>query len=184
MTKEQFRQGAQLKPMTGPPMRIHLKDDAKPFAIYTPRLIPLAYQDDVKKELEAMVAQGIITPVGDQPSPWCHPLVAVAKPIGGIRITTDLSKLNSQVERPAHPSPSPFSAIRSIDPSSRYFTTMDALCGYWQIPLAEEDQALTTFITPYGRYRYLRSPMGFSASGDAYCMRGDMALQGDRKSVV
>ncbi|XP_064088413.1 uncharacterized protein LOC135202891 [Macrobrachium nipponense] len=181
MTKEQFHQGAQLKPMTGPPMRIHLKEDAKPFAIYTPRTIPLAFQEDVKTELEAMVAQGIIEPVGDQPSPWCHPLVVVPKPTGGVRVTTDLSKLNSQVQRPAHPSPSPFSAIRSLNPTSRYFSTMDALC--WQIPLAEEDQALTTFITPYGRYRYRRSPMGFSASGDAYCRRGDVALQGIQNCV-
>ena len=51
MTKEQFRHGTQLKPMTGPPMRIHLKEDARPFAIHTPRLIPLAFQDDIKREL-------------------------------------------------------------------------------------------------------------------------------------
>ena len=169
--KEQLGQGATLKPMTGPPMRIHLKDNAQPFAIHTPRLIPLAFQDAVKEELETMVAQGIIEPVGDQPSPWCHPLVAVAKPNGGVRITTDLSKLNSQVQRPAHPSPSPFSAVRSIAPDSRYFTKMDALCGYWQLPLAEEDRPLITFITTCGRYRYLRSPMGFSASRDACSSR-------------
>ncbi|XP_068241310.1 uncharacterized protein [Palaemon carinicauda] len=60
---------------------------------------------------------------------------------------------------------------------------MDALCGYWRIPLAEEDQALTTFITPYGRYRYLRSPMGFSGSGDAYCRRVDIALQAEEEKV-
>jgi len=65
-----------------------------------------------------------------------------------------------------------------VDPKARYFSTIDALCGYWQIPLAEEDQHLTTFITPQGRYRYLRGPMGFAATGDAFCLRGDRALQG------
>ncbi|XP_068226633.1 uncharacterized protein [Palaemon carinicauda] len=140
--------------MTGPPMRIHLKEDVKPFALYTTRLIPLAFQEDVKIELETIVAQGIIEPVVDQPSPWCHPLVVVAKPTGGVFVTTDLSKYS-----------------------------MDALCGYWQIPLAEEDQALTTFITPYGRYCYRRSPMGFSASEDACCRRGDIALQGIQQCV-
>ena len=169
---------APLKPMAGPPMRIHLREGAQPFAIHTPRQIPLAFQEEVKKELQSMVAQGIIAPAGDSPSPWCHPLVAVAKPNGGVRITTDLSKLNGQVSRPAHPSPTPFAAIRSVDPKARYFTTVDALCGYWQLELAEEDQHLTTFITPYGRYRYLRGPMGFAATGDAFCLRGDAALQG------
>ena len=167
-----------LQPMSGPRMRIHLREDAQPFAVHTPRLIPRAYQDHVKAELDSMVAQGIIAPAGDDPSPWCHPMVVVPKVGGGIRITTDLSKLNSQVSRPAHPSPTPFAAIRSVDPEAKYFTTIDALCGYWQIPLAEEDQQLTTFITPYGRFRYLRGPMGFAATGDAFCRRGDMALQG------
>ncbi|XP_068246481.1 uncharacterized protein [Palaemon carinicauda] len=102
-----------------------------------------AFQEDVKTELEAMVAQGITEAVRDQPSPWCHPLVVVAKPTGGVCVNTVLSK----------------------------------------IPLAEEDQALTTFITPYGRYHYRRSPMGFSASGDAYCRRGDIALQGIQHCV-
>lgn len=167
-----------LRPMTGPPMRIHLREDAQPFAVHTPRQIPLAYQDAVRQELDSMEAQGIIAPVDDVPSPWCHPLVAVPKPQGGVRITTDLSKLNSQVSRPAHPSPTPFAAIRSVTPEARFFTAVDALHGYWQLELAEEDQHLTTFITPYGRYKYRRGPMGFAATGDAFCRRGDAALQG------
>ena len=88
--------------MVVPPMKIHIWEDAKPFAIHTPRLIRLAFQEEVKAELDSMVAQGIITPAGEDPSLWCHSLVAVAKPNGGVRITTDLTKLNSQVSRPAH----------------------------------------------------------------------------------
>ena len=176
-------QDAPLKPMTGPPMRIHLRDDAQPFAVHTPRLIPFAYREAVQAELDSMVAQGVIAPVGDDPSPWCHPMVVVQKADGGVRITTDLAKLNSQVSRPAHPSPTPFSAIRSVDAKARYFSTIDALSGYWQLPLAEEEQALTTFITPYGRFKYLRGPMGFAATGDAFCLRGDVALQGVKQCV-
>ena len=183
LVRKQDMQGTTLKTMKGPPMRIHLRQDAQPFAIHTPRQVPLAYKEQVKKELENMVTQGIITPAGDHPSPWCHPLVAVPKPNGGVRITTDLSKLNSQVSRPAHPSPTPFAAIRSIPPGSKFFTTVDALHGYWQLELAEEDQDLTTFITPYGRYKYLRGPMGFAATGDAFCRRGDEALSGLQNCV-
>lgn len=63
------------------------------------------------------------------------------------------------------------------------FSTVDALCGYWQIPLAEEDQHLATFITPYRRFRYILGPMGFAAMGDTFCLRGDKALQGVMNSV-
>ncbi|MPC72589.1 Retrovirus-related Pol polyprotein [Portunus trituberculatus] len=168
MTKEDL-QSSPLYPMKGPPMQIHLREDARPFAIYTPWQIPLAFWDAIQHEL----AQGIIAPAGDDPSPWCHPRFAVQKPNGGVRITTDLSHLNRQVSRPAHSSPTPFPAIRSVDPQAQYFTTIDALQGYWQLELAEEDQALTIFITPYGRFKYLRGPMGFAATGDAFCLRGD-----------
>ena len=182
MTKEDFHDGAALREMSGPPMRIHVKKDAVPFAIYTPRVIPLAWQSDVKNELDAMVKQGIITPV-DGPSEWCHPLVTVAKPKGGVRLTVDLSNINGQTIRPAHPSPTPHTAVRQVNPSARYFTTMDALYGYWQMKLAEEDQHLTTFITPYGRFRFCRGPMGFVATGDEFCRRGDVALSGVQQCV-
>ena len=103
LTKADFCEGKTLRALHGPPMRIYVKEDVTPFAIHTPRAIPLAWREDVRRELEAMVRQGIITPVGEGPSDWCHPLVVVAKPKGGVRITVDLTKLNSQVRRPTHP---------------------------------------------------------------------------------
>ncbi|ROT85619.1 hypothetical protein C7M84_010242 [Penaeus vannamei] len=169
ITREAFQQGLSLKTMHGPPMRIFLKEIAQPVAIYTPRVIPLALREDVRKELDNLVAQGIIAPAGDEPSQWWHPMVAVLKPKGGVRITVDLTKLNKQVYRPAHPAPTPHSAIRRIDPKAKYFSTLDALCGYWQIPLDERDQHLTTFITPVGRFRFCRGLMGFAATGDEFC---------------
>ena len=125
----------------------------------------ICFRDAVKTELESMVTQGIIAPT-------------VARPNGAVRITTDLSKLNRQVSCPAHPSPTLFSTIRNINPKATYFSTVDALCGYWQLELAKQDQPLTAFIAPYGWYRYLRGSMGFAATGDAFCLSRDMALQG------
>lgn len=43
---------------------------------------------------------------------------------------------------------------------AKYFTVMDAMKGYHQCPLDEKSQALTTFITPFGRYKYLQAPYG------------------------
>lgn len=42
-----------LKPMTGPPTRIHLKEDAIPFAIHMPCQISFAFQSQVKEELNS-----------------------------------------------------------------------------------------------------------------------------------
>ena len=46
-----------------------------------------------------------------------------------------------------------------------------------EVPLEEESQILTTFITPYGRFKFFQVPMGLSSSQHEYCARGDAALQ-------
>ena len=49
----------------------------------------------------------------------------------------------------------------------------DAWNGYHSVQLHEEDCHLTTFITPWGRYRYKVYPHGYIASGEAYTRRFD-----------
>ena len=51
------------------------------------------------------------------------------------------------------------------------------------MPICEEDRQVTTFITPWGRYRYKVAPQGFMASGDAYNQRFD-AIISDFKNKV
>ena len=158
-------------------MKIHLNEDAKLFAIYTAQQIPHAYRTDVKETLEKMVKDGIIEPLKDEPSQWCHPLVVVQKPSGGVRVCVDLTKLNEHVQRPVYPSSTPRQAVNKINPGSKFFSTLDAKSGYWQLPHEKSAQNLTTFLTPWGRYKYLRAPMGLASTGDEYCRRGDDALQ-------
>ncbi|KAK3877390.1 hypothetical protein Pcinc_017902 [Petrolisthes cinctipes] len=45
--------------------------------------------------------------------------------------------------------------------------------GYHQIPLDYESRKLTTFIAPWGRFRYCRTPMGHCAAQDALTKRFD-----------
>ena len=52
----------------------------------------------------------------------------------------------------------------------------DAWNGYHSVPLRESDRHLTTFITPFGRWRYTRAPQGFLTSGDGYNRRFDAVL--------
>ena len=52
------------------------------------------------------------------------------------------------------------------------------LKGYHQCPLDEESQLLTTFITPFGRFKYLRAPYGISSISEHYNRRMDEAFAG------
>ena len=55
--------------------------------------------------------------------------------------------------------------------------------AYHSVPIAEEDRHVTTFLTPWGRYRYLVAPQGFLASGDGFNERFD-AITTDYTSKV
>ena len=168
--------------MKGPHMKIHLEEDAECFSVKAPRNIPYAWRDEVRKQLDDMVKKNIIRPLGDEPSKWCSPMVVVPKPNGnGVRICVDFTKLNKFVKRPHYPSTTPKEAVCGVASGSKYFSTFDATHGYWQLALDEEAQLCTTFMTPYGRYVFLRAPMGLSCTGDEYCRRGDQAFEGIQK---
>ncbi|QQP58118.1 Uncharacterized protein FKW44_003332 [Caligus rogercresseyi] len=177
-----FDDSTELRPMKGAQvgkhMKITLKKNYTLFAIHVTRKIPLVLEKQVKEELDYILERKIIAKVGDVPTEWCHPIVVVAKPNNKIRLTTDLSRLNSQVLRTTHPSKTPANAVSSFSPKDKYFAKLDLVKGYWQMPLAKESQDLKTFITPFGRFKYLRFPMGFISTGDSYSYRGDIAIDG------
>ena len=178
-----FDVSKELKTMKGKPMRILLTEDAVPFALTSARTIPFAWKDTIKKQLKEMESKRIIKEV-KEPTEWCHPIVPVAKKgTTDVRICVDLTKLNKYVRRGAHPVVTAHDAVSGVTKGSKYFTMTDAKTGYWQTEIAEEDQELTTFITPWGRYKFLRAPMGLSISGDEYNRRGDEALQSVESTV-
>jgi hypothetical protein len=99
-------------------------------------------------------------------------MVVCAKKDGEPRRTVDLQALNRHAKRETHHTQSPFHQAQSV-PGNKLKTTLDAWNGYHSIPIRDEDRHLTTFITPWGRYRYKTAPQGYIASGDGYTRRYD-----------
>ena len=56
-------------------------------------------------------------------------------------------------------------------PGARYFSTIDARSGYWKIPLDKESSKLTTFNTPFGRFRFTRIPFGIRSAQEVFHKR-------------
>ena len=112
----------------------------------------------------------------DYATEWCHPMVPIAKRQGGARLVVNMTAINRFVKRPAYPVRPIHDSVASIDGDTRWLTTLDAAMGYFHVPIAEESQDLTCFITPWGRMKFLRAPMGLISSGDEYNRRGDAAL--------
>ena len=88
----------------------------------------------------------------------------------------DLSYLNELIERPVHHFISSTDLLKNLNPESKVFCKLDAVLGYYQIPLDEESKKLLTFLLADGRYRFLCAPMGCSASSDEWCKRSDAAV--------
>ena len=149
--------------MDGEQFHITLTENAVPFCVKTPQTIPFAYRDKLKAELELLQQQGIIAPVTEA-TQWCAPIVVIPKKgTDRIRMCVDLSKLNRFVLRERYQSPTMAEVVADITASeAKYFTVMDATKGYHQCPLAEDSQEHTTFITPFGLFKYLHAPYDLS----------------------
>ena len=91
----------------------------------------------------------------------------------------DLSHLNRYVKRERYQFPCPSEALADIAANkAKYFTILDARKGYHQCPLDAQSQLLTTFITPFGRFKYLRAPYGISSISEHYNRRMAEAFTG------
>lgn len=49
-----------------------------------------------------------------------------------------------------------------------YFSVLDANKGFWQIKLNEHASKLTTFATPFGRFKFVRLPFGISIAPEIF----------------
>ncbi len=74
------------------PYKIELEQGAIPYALSSPRRVPLPLWDKVKVELQRMESIGVTSKV-TKPTPWCAGLVVVPKPQGKIRLCVDLTHL-------------------------------------------------------------------------------------------
>ena len=156
--------------MKGETFSIKLKEDARPFCCNHVRRVAEPLKDKLKAELENLEAQDIIEKV-TEPTEWCAPITVQPKKNGAVRLCVDLKKLNQHIVRERWLSPTPLEVVSSLPKNARFFTTVDAVKGYHQIPLNEASQALTTFITPFGRYKFKRAPFGISSISEHYNRR-------------
>ena len=116
-----------------------------------------------------MEADEVVVKV-DKPTEWVHNPVIVEKTNGKLRICLDPRELNKYLKREHFQLPT-WEEIASRLAGAKYFSKLDANQGYWQITLDEESSRLTTFNTPFGRYRFLRMPFGIHSAQEVFHKR-------------
>ena len=100
-----------------------------------PRRIPANYRQEVEKQIQAMLKDGVIE---ESSSPWLAPAVFVHKKTGDIRICVDYQKLNKRTVKDAYPLPHP-DEVQDRLAGSVIFSTLDLQSGYWLLPVHVND---------------------------------------------
>nr|CAI5854469.1 unnamed protein product [Callosobruchus analis] len=127
------------------------------------RYYPLspALQQVVNKELDALLAKGIVEP---SQSAWASPIVLVPKKDGSWRFCVNYKRLNSVSTTDAYPIPY-VSAILDKLRDARFITSLDIKSAYYQIKMADESKPLTAFTVPNrGLFQFTRMPFGLHSA--------------------
>ena len=153
-------------------------DPSVPPVIHPPRRVPVSLKDDIKSELDDMVKNGIITKLEEgEPTPWVNSLVYRRKQNGRLRLCLDPKDLNAAIQREHHVTPTLEEILPKLT-GATVFSIVDAKCGYWNVVLDKQSSYLTTFNSPFGRYRFNRMPFGLKMSQDIFQTKIDQTFEG------
>ena len=61
---------------------------------------------------------------------------------------------------------------------AKVFTKLDVRNGFWHVVLDDESSFLTTFNTPFGRYRWLRMPFGIRSAPEVFQWKMHELIEG------
>lgn len=129
-----------------------------------------------------MVQDGIISPVS-HPTDWVNNLQVVEKPNGDLRICLDPKPLNACIKREHFQILPTINTLTSEISDKRIFTVFDCSNGFWQLELDDKSSELTTFMTPFGRYKFNRLPFGLNCAPEIF-QRTMITIFGDIPGVI
>ena len=135
--------------------------------VHSPRRVPVALRSRIKFKLNELVQCHVIALV-TKSTPWVSRMRAVFKP-NKIRICIDPRDLNRTICREHYKLPTVEELATRLD-GAKKFTVCDAQDGFHQVQLDENSSCLTTFNTPFGKYRWTRLPFRIS-SAPKVCQR-------------
>ena len=127
-----------------------------------------------KAEFAAMEAAGIIR---RSSSPWASPLHLVPKPDGSWRPTGDYRRLNNVTVPDQYPLPNVLDFTANLA-GKKFFTKLDLVKGYYQVPMHPSDIPKTAVVTPFGLWEWTRMPFGVRNAAQSFQRLMDQVLDG------
>lgn len=142
-----------------------------------PYRIPEALKGEVTRQIDELLEQGLIYPCK---SPFAHPIVCVPKKGGSVRLCIDYRALNAVTETDAFPMGCPQELIMRVG-AAKFITLLDLRRGYWQVPLAENSQLPTAFISHLGQFAWRVMPFGLKNAAATFQRNMNELLAGQEE---
>ena len=144
---------------------IKINDKAVPVK-HAQRTVSVPLREKVRQKLKELEKNKIIQKV-NEPSEWISSMVVKIKKSGDIRICLDPKDLNKEICREHYPLPV-IEEIATRLSNAKVFSIFDVKNGFWHVELDTKSSMLTTFNTPFGRYRWNRLPFGISSAPEVF----------------
>ena len=112
----------------------------------------------------------------EEPTDWVSSLAYSWKANGKLRVCLDPQDVNKAIKRDHYKTPT-VEEITHLLAGSKKFTKVNGTSSYLCIVLNYESSLLTTFNTPWGRYRFICLPWGLSCAQDIFQWMMDQILE-------
>lgn len=131
--------------------------DAKPPCAPVRRMSPVELTE-LKHQLKLLSEKKFIKP---SKGPYGSPVLFAKKKDGSYRMCIDYRALNSLTKKNRYPLPQIDTILDAIQ-DAKYFSSLDLVSGYWQIPMDENSVEKTAFRCQYGSYEFRVMPFGLT----------------------
>ena len=146
-----------------------------------PRRFPEPVTAEIERQCKELQLLDIIEP---STSEWSAPVVPIRKKDGTLRLCVDYRRLNAVTRPEKFPLPNLTDAIFSLH-GVRYFSSLDLVRGYYQLPLTDASKEYTAFSTPRGHYQFKRLSFGMKNGPSVFQKNLSTILSGfPQKKVI
>lgn len=140
--------------------------------------IPEIHKHEINRQVELMLKDGIIE---NSVSHFNSPILLVPKKSSDgnkkWRLVVDFRTLNKKVLADKFPLPRLEDILDQMG-RAKYFSTLDLMSGFHQVPLEENSRKYTAFSTYQGHYQYTRLPFGLNISPNSFQRMINIAMAG------
>ena len=100
-------------------------------------------------------------------SEWAYPSFIIPKSDKTVRMISDFREVNKRLVMKPFPIPKISTVLQELE-GFTFAMALDLNMGYYTIRLDPDASKICTIIFPWGKYSYLKLPMGIAGSPDIF----------------